>query len=967
MNSDRLVKRRTLMSRGSRDRGFSMFEVLVSMFMAALAITAVSLISVSTTKNQRASRSYDVATQAANGVVEVARSLQWKTVGFASIQPGYQGTYTDDTGVVRNTVSAPVGLPALVPLSNVTVKGAPCTAGTSGCLSVRTDIGWITQPSAANSATPVLGKMQIRTTVTTVDLAAPVVTTVIRSETPVEAFATTPPPTLSVAPAAGGYQSRLTWTAPGSRSVLQLQRSATADFASPVTIASPDLAADHGLYYDQSPIAGAYNYYRVHTTVTAGGVSDSPTVQIYAPPLLRLPTMPGAGRLTWATVVNPDTTSLVLQQGTVAAGFGNPVNTKLAANATWAPVIFAFNDTSIYRLQIGVGDGSTTYSNTVTSAQIPVPVLTLGDVDDVAGSAAVKWNIPVSKFGVPRAGLVMGAVGTAVPQDIQSTTATTGTVSLTDPSSATGRGGDTPVTLVLEAADGTILGQSNSVTVNFKPVIPLASDGKTQALATPDNLNVAMALNWTSSGQDLGATAVTLERSDNAGFVGASVTLPVDLTTNTTLDSTVARSTPYWYRLTFTGIDPTDVVPFVVGPVSVAAIPAIKATPRAGTITAAVTWDPAAVADFAGSAGGTVGGQVWVDSSISADFSTGVTSTQITDPTQGSLTTPAYAPGAAYARMRFIKDTTEVDTPGSAWTAPIVPTAQLINSFALLNVATYEMDQAPVVYGWTGAKVVGTFTGSPGSPNAGRTSVQTVTLSANQKAFTLAPPVWPSDLSYTIAATGPGGPNDTWAPATASESYRSDSTCTADGRAVHITCTINVAPQTNPANAADTWDGNPPAFPGTAPESYWNSAAYALRGEFTTAAPSSVHGTAILYISPLSGTVQICARATASDGVTTTRPCTDLSVGQVQGTAAAVTNLSLQVDGNLVARGAGGVVVWQTGTSNAPVGLGQVYQLTWEADDSDITNGGVLRLYRSAVPGVNETLIWDSQQGRTYN
>lgn len=960
----RVMQRRV----ASCDRGFSMFEVLISMFMAALAITTVALISVSTTKNQRASRAYDVATQAANGMVEVARSLQWKAVGFASSQAGYQGTYTDDTNVTRNTVSTSVGLSALTPLSNVTVKGVPCTAGTTGCLTVRTDIGWITQPSAANAAVPVLGKMQIRTTVTTVDLVASVVTTVIRSETPVEAFATTPPPTLSVAPAGGGYQSRLTWTAPGSRSILQLQRAATADFASPVTIASPDLAADHGLFYDQSPIPGAYNYYRVHTTVAAGGVSDSPTVQIYAPPALRLPTMPGSGKLTRATVTNPDTTSLVLQQGTVADGFANPVETNLAANATSAPVDFAFNDTRVYRLQIGVGDGSTTYSNTVTSAPIPVPVLTLGNVDDVAAAADVKWNIPVSKFGVPRAGLVMGAVGTAVPQDVQSTTATTGTVTLPDPSAASGRNVDTPITLVLEAADGTILGQSNTVQANFKPVIPFAADGRTQALATPDNLNVAMALNWATTGQDLGATAVTLERSDNAGFVGDSVSLPVDLTSSTTLDNTAARGTPYWYRLTFTGIDPSDVVPFVVGPVSIANIPAIKAAQRLGTSTASVTWDPAEVAAFVGSAGGTVGGQVWMDSSTSADFSDGVTSTQITDPAQGSFTTPAYAPGNAYAQLRFIKDTTEVDTAGAVWTAPVVPTARLVDSFALLNQATYEMDQSPAVYGWIGAKVVGTFTGAPGSVAAGQTSVQTVTLGANSKSFTFQTPSWPSDLSYTIAATGPGGPNDTWDPATDPESYRSDSTCTADGgAAAPYSCALSMAPRTNQTDPTDTWDGNPPPFPGTAGEDYWNSSSYALRGEFTTAAPASVPGTAILFISPLTGTVQICARVTASDGVTTTRPCTDLAIGQTAGTTtAAVTSLAMQTDGNLVARGAGGVVVWSSQTQNAPVGLGQIYQLTWEADDSDIAAGGILRIYRSAVAGINQTLIWDSQQGRTY-
>lgn len=960
-----------LSARSSGDRGFSMFEVLISMFMAALAITTVALISVSTTKNQRASRAYDVATQAANGMVEVARSLQWKAVGFASSQPGYVGTYTDTSvspSVTRNTVSA-VGVSALVPLSNVTVKGVPCAAGTTGCLTVRTDIGWITQPSPATTSAAGLGKMQIRTTVTTVDLAAPVVTTVIRSQTPVEAFTVTPPPTLSAAPAAGGYQTRLTWTAPGNRSLIQLQRSATADFANPVTIASPDLNADHGLFYDQSPIPGAYNYYRVHTTTAAaGGVSDSPTVQIYAPPALRLPTMPGSGKLTWATVTNPDTTSLVLQQGTVADGFNNPVQTNLAANATSAPVDFAFNDTRIYRLQVGVDDGSTTYSNTVTSAPIPVPVLTLGNVNDVAAAADVKWNIPVSKFGVPRAALVMGAVGTATPQDIQVTTATSGTVRLPDPSAAAGRNVDTPITLVLEAADGTILGQSNTVLANFKPVIPFAADGKTQALATPDNLNVAMALNWATTGQDLGATAVTLERSDNAGFVGDSVSLPVDLTSSTTLDNTAARGTPYWYRLTFTGIDPTQVVPFVVGPVSIANIPAINAVQRPGTSTASVTWDPVQVAAFVGSAGGTVGGQVWVDSSTSADFSAGVTSTQITDPAQGSFTTPAYAPGSAYAQLRFMKDTTEVDTAGAAWSAPVVPTARLVDSFALLNQATYEMDQSPAVYGWTGAKVVGTFTGAPGSLAAGRTYVQTVMLGVNAKSVTFQTPLWPSDLSYTIAATGPGGPNDTWAPATAPESYRSDSTCTADGgAAAPYACVINVAPSTNPADSTDTWDGNPPAFPGTASESYWNSSSYALRSEFTTAAPASVPGTSILYISPLTGTVQICARVTAADGVTTTRPCTDLGIGQAAGANVPVTNLAMQTDGNLVARGATGAAVWNSGTPSPPVGLGQIYQLTWEADASDITAGGILRIYRSAVPGVNQTLIWDSQQGRTYN
>ena len=956
------------------DRGFSLFEVLASLVMAVLAITTVSLIAVSTNKNQRASRAYDVATQASNGVVEVARSLQWAAVGFASSQPGYRSSYTDDANVSRATVSAQ-GTPALLPLTNVTVKGDTCTAGTSGCMTVRTDIGWITSPSAANAAAPTLGKLQVRTTITTVDLASPVVTTAVRSQTPAEAFATAPPPTLDVSPAAGGYQAQLTWAAPGDRSVIQLQRSTTADFANPVNIASPDLTADHGLFYDQSPMAGAYNYYRVHTTTANGGsVSDSPTVQMYAPPALRLPTMPGAGKLTWASVTNPDTASLVLQRGTVADGFTHSVDTPLAKDATSAPVNFTFNDTTVYRLLVGVGDGSTAYSNTVTSASIPVPVLTLGNVDDVAASADVKWNIPVSKFGVPRAGLVMGNVGTAAVQDIQTTTATAGTVSLPDPSSAAGRNVNTPITLVLEAADGTVLGQSNTVTANFKPVIPFAADGKTQALATPDNLNVAMALNWATTGQDLGATAVTLERSDNAGFIGDSVALPVDLTSSTTLDKTAARATPYWYRLTFTGVDPTDVVPFVVGPVSIAAIPAISAASRAGTSTGTVTWNAAEVAAFVGSAGGTVGGQVWVDSSTSADFSDGVTSTQITNPALGSFTTPAYAPGGAYAQLRFVKDAAEVDTVAAAWTAPIVPTAQLIDSFNLLNVTTYEMDQAPSVYGWTGAKVVGTFTGAAGSASAGLTSVQTVTLTANQKAFTFKTPTWPADLSYTIAATGPGGPDDTWDPPTSPESYRSDSTCTAQGVDVEtnpagtpFSCAITLAPSTNPADPSDTWDGNPPPFPGTAPESYWNNSSYALRYEFTTDPPASVPGTAIVYISPITGKVMLCARVTAADGTTTTRPCTDLSVGQQQGTSAPVAKLVLQGDGNLVAYAANGAYVWQTNTPNAPIGLGAAYQLTFEADDSDINAGGVLRLYRSAVPGVNATLIWDSQQGRTYS
>ena len=123
-----------------RDDGSLLVEAVVALALIAVLFAAFSQSSQSATQVQRTAQYSDIATQAAQGLIEQARSASWATVGFTGSEAGYTATGRDGKPSVRVTLAPMAGL---VPTQIVTVNGLRLT--------LNTNVTWDIAPAAVGA------------------------------------------------------------------------------------------------------------------------------------------------------------------------------------------------------------------------------------------------------------------------------------------------------------------------------------------------------------------------------------------------------------------------------------------------------------------------------------------------------------------------------------------------------------------------------------------------------------------------------------------------------------------------------------------------------------------------------------------------------------------------------------------------------------------------------------------------
>lgn len=106
-----------------RDHGSALLEAAVALGLLAVLLLGFAYTTVGSQKNQRTAVDHDIAVQAAQGVVEQARSLSWQKVSLKGSQPVTKEG-DEDPGVWE-----PTG--GLQETSTVTVRELPVTLTTT--------------------------------------------------------------------------------------------------------------------------------------------------------------------------------------------------------------------------------------------------------------------------------------------------------------------------------------------------------------------------------------------------------------------------------------------------------------------------------------------------------------------------------------------------------------------------------------------------------------------------------------------------------------------------------------------------------------------------------------------------------------------------------------------------------------------------------------------------------------------
>ncbi|MFS0884986.1 hypothetical protein [Aeromicrobium sp. 179-A 4D2 NHS] len=109
------------------DDGDMLMEALATMLIVALTIAAFSVAFVSVNQTQNRMQKNDIATQAARGVVEHAKSVDWDMLGYLPTDAGYAATFTDKGNTYETVTLNPAEVDPEVdrvkPTEEVTIRG----------------------------------------------------------------------------------------------------------------------------------------------------------------------------------------------------------------------------------------------------------------------------------------------------------------------------------------------------------------------------------------------------------------------------------------------------------------------------------------------------------------------------------------------------------------------------------------------------------------------------------------------------------------------------------------------------------------------------------------------------------------------------------------------------------------------------------------------------------------------------
>lgn len=118
------------------DNGDMLMESLATLIITALTIAAFSIAFVSVNKTQTSMQRNDIASQAARGVVEHAKSIDWGLLGFLPTDPGYRSSFSYNGTTYATATLNPADVDAEVdrvkPTETATIRGTT--------VSIRTDI-----------------------------------------------------------------------------------------------------------------------------------------------------------------------------------------------------------------------------------------------------------------------------------------------------------------------------------------------------------------------------------------------------------------------------------------------------------------------------------------------------------------------------------------------------------------------------------------------------------------------------------------------------------------------------------------------------------------------------------------------------------------------------------------------------------------------------------------------------------
>lgn len=109
------------------DNGDMLMESLATLLIAALTIASFSVAFVAVNQTQNRMQKNDIASQAARGVIEHAKSIDWDDLGYLATDPGYEPEFTHKGTTYQTVTLAPAEVDAdvdrVMPTEEVTIRG----------------------------------------------------------------------------------------------------------------------------------------------------------------------------------------------------------------------------------------------------------------------------------------------------------------------------------------------------------------------------------------------------------------------------------------------------------------------------------------------------------------------------------------------------------------------------------------------------------------------------------------------------------------------------------------------------------------------------------------------------------------------------------------------------------------------------------------------------------------------------
>ena len=406
MNEMRRQPRR----RRGGDRGDILIEVLVVIALIAVAFTSFGQSAISANMAQRTAQYTDVATQYGNGIIEKAKSLQWKNLGFPTSATDYRavGPASQPTVNIATTdvAKAADGTAVLSPTSTATAGPFSKVK-----LTLRTDVTWKAL-SATSPSTPSSGPIptdgssfyakQITVTVTWADalkvphsiVLASTRTPTVSEAIPVGIANPTGPgnyvyPTITAVSMNFGGDTQLSWSASTRYATVIVERSLKSDFSNATTI-STGVAV--GNASDTGGTRGAINYYRVRAMTANGQAVASDPVPVFLQSTLAW----SSGNLIWDSYATSGYTG-ALQMSNVEFGTAGGTVSTIDLTGKTSVAGSATNGNKYFRIAFTAPTGQVSYSNEIVQTTVQIVVTQVSQID--GNSITVAFDHSAASVG----------------------------------------------------------------------------------------------------------------------------------------------------------------------------------------------------------------------------------------------------------------------------------------------------------------------------------------------------------------------------------------------------------------------------------------------------------------------------------------------------------------------------------------------------------------------------------------